>query len=234
MKYLFFLITMIFTVQAFAQDSGNFFNMLLGISGSYNREYRTLNGNSDNILYKQRNDRELPINAFDLGVNLGYNINPTFGVETGLHYSQRGFDSKDIPLDFGNNNPNEPQYYRSLKELSYLSVPLRANIWFGKGKLRLITGLGANLDFLINGKVTTTYTFVNNAVTEEDESSGYDFRKIGFSPTASIGMDLFLKKNNYLRLEPFIRYDVFSILKKSPIKENLWGYGLRLAYMYGI
>lgn len=233
MKYILFIAALLSAGYASAQEgSGGFHSMMAGISGAYSKEFRYIHGGSNGIVIDQRNDREITIDGFDLGFNIGFNMNPGFGVETGLHYARRGFNSKDVDLHFSGNDPNEPKKLRSLKEFDYLSIPLKANIWFGHGNLRLIAGLGANLDFLLNGKVTTTYTYVNEATSKEDESGGYDFRKIGFSPMASIGMDLRVQKNNYLRLEPFIRYDVIPVTKTS-IKNNLWGYGVRLAYMYG-
>ncbi|HQW12809.1 MAG TPA: outer membrane beta-barrel protein [Saprospiraceae bacterium] len=243
MKHLLIIIVSILSFQLYAQDntvynsSDVYQQILFGGSASVDYNYRSLKNTSGETAYdaviKMRDAREEDRTGFTVGLNLGYNVNSSFGFETGLLFSQKGYNTGDIAFDFGSDSLKYPEKYHVSHVFNYLDVPLRMNVFFGKGKLRFLGSLGVIGNFMVGQKQLLTNVYHNGATEEVDQSDAYSYKKIGFTPTASIGIDLRIKKYYYFRLEPVIRYGVTAI-NSGEVADRLWNAGVRASVYYGI
>lgn len=245
MKNILLLILLTFSISLSAQEnqtyniSTPYQTILIGGSISPNYSFRQISNADGTVetdaLIAQRNARDHYRIGFNGGINLVYNFNATFGVEGGLHFAQKGYDTDKIDLNFPG-DPDKPVAYSVDNRFNYLDVPLRANVIFGQRNLRLITSFGFVADFMLLANRVFTYYYVNGATDRETNADKESYNKIGISPMASIGMSLRIKKRYYFHLEPTIRYSLTPVNAKgtAAIKEKLWDTGLKIGLYYGL
>jgi|GEM_PF-1746065 hypothetical protein len=245
MKKFFLFIFIISGVHLLAQTnqtynvSATYHTLLIGGSISPNYSFRQLN-NADGTVetdaaIAKRNERDQYRIGFNGGVNLAYNFNASFGIEGGLHFAQKGYDTDKIGLNFPN-DPDKPVSYSVQSRFNYLDVPLRANVLFGQRNLRFIASFGFVTDFLLLANRVYTYYYVNGASDREDNPANESYNKVGISPMASVGLSWRIKKRYYFHLEPTIRYSLTPVNAKgtAAIREKLWDTGLKIGLYYGL
>ena len=104
MKTLPILVLSVLTINLYGQQkkiksSSSAFNKIqLGVNFSSDINYRTLKNEGENsstdIVLKARNENEIPKFGYTGGVSIGLNFNRFIGIETGIQYSNKGYQTK--------------------------------------------------------------------------------------------------------------------------------------------
>lgn len=247
MEKLTAIVAMLVSISTMAQPApGEINTVLIGLSFSPDMAYRTLhNSDGANMGSSQlddRNDRESPRFGFTGGLLMGYNFSSRFGLETGLQYAVRGWQSVNSNPTFGDpidprrgvvqdgDNPL-PSQITFRYHFHYLDIPLRAVFSFGTGKVRFISSLGVSTSILIDASQTSIVQYPDADTQRNTYSQDGDFEATNFFPTASAGMDYMINDKLNLRVEPTFRYGLVPI-NEAPVSSNLWSAGVNFTCYY--
>jgi hypothetical protein len=195
--------------------------------------YRTLRKNSDDpsldILIQSRNDREDVKIGYTAGINLCYKIRESAGLETGLQYSNKGFQTAVSPLHFMQQGPNDPVNSKFIYYFNYLDIPFKVNLVFGPKKVKLYTSAGLVTNILLGSGVISVLGFSDgHNETKKQPNTFYNYNKVAVSSSFSAGADIRISEKKCLRIGPELRHSLIPTLD-APLNEYLWSLGLLTA-----
>jgi len=238
MKKIAILILTIIAVSAHGQENSTtgFKRFQIGINISPDICFRTLNNNdgsyvSDIVIKLRDRDETIKI-GYTAGLNFCYNITSYFGLETGIQYSEKGF--QHIQTEFYPNQPDDPTMPDKAifkYHFRYIDIPLKANFTIGKKKVRFFTSVGLTTNIFITEIQTEILIYGNRKVIETNPTL-FDYKKVNLSPTISAGIDYKINSRMNLRVEPTYRFGVIKIID-TPVSGWLWNAGLNISYYFG-
>jgi hypothetical protein len=252
MKTISFLATSLICLNSFAQEkpaedpADMYHSWQLGINVSPDYNFRTLKNNDgsaqSNEIMEIDNEIQRPKLGYTAGFALSYNFNQRLGIEMGLQFSDKGFQTKDFDnLTFGSMiDPRRGFSYSNQGAVSvryvyndyYLDVPVKANLSFGKRKIRFITSAGIAANIFLKETITSVAKYEDGSHSRDRNNSTYDYSKLNISPMLSAGIDWKLGDRSNLRIEPTFRYGVIKIID-APVTAYLWNAGLNVSYYLG-
>ncbi|MEO6548830.1 MAG: outer membrane beta-barrel protein [Ferruginibacter sp.] len=219
MKTLFFLAATILSLSLLGQEklsdrqTPKFKRLQIGIIFSPDYNFRKLNNNdgspSSDLLIKNRNDKEIGKFGYTTGIDICVKLTEKVGFETGIQYSNKGYQTKKQNLVFSQPDPSLPTTTKIVYVYHYIDIPLKVNLMLGQGRIRLISSVG----------VTTNILMKEN------------YKKVNFSPMAGIGIDYKINNQINLRVEPTFRYGILYTTD-TPVTENLWNTGLNIGLYF--
>ena len=242
MKHVTFFLMALTAVRVYAQDKPkattgtNFRKVQIGFNFSPDLCYRTLKNNSlsisNDLLIETRNNRETTKFGYTTGVNACFNITKSFGLESGIQYSNKGYQTKMRDLLYAQPEPNMPHKAKTRYNFQCIDMPIKANFIIGKKKVRFCTSAGITTNFFI--KETQTLVLVySDRTTRETNPTMYNYKSVNISPTISAGIDYKINDRTNLRVEPTFRYGVLKIID-APLTAYLYSGGLNIGYYYGL
>ncbi len=237
MKYITTFLLTLTMIVSYGQDNSalEFKRVQIGFNISPDICYRTLKSTDGSAygesLIKDRNRRETVKIGYTAGLNACFNLTKSFGLETGIQYSNKGYQTK---ID-----PNKewidpyPVYKKAqfIYNYHYIDIPVKAIYTIGNKKIRFMTSVGFTTNVFI--KETQKSIFVYSDRTDRSKSTDYEYNKVNISPTISAGIDYKINDNMNLRLEPTFRYGVLKI-KDAPVTGYLYSGGLNISYYFGL
>lgn len=214
-----------------AQDTTNtkFKHWAVGYTISPDYCYRQLTSDgsaSSKFIVSDRNVNEKAKYGITTGFNACYFFKKHFSLETGINYSNSGYQAKDFNTLLAPDGSTILVNITTAYNYNFIEMPIKANFILGSKKLRFIASAGIINDFFVNS--TETQTTGNSSQTV---SSASGFGLIEFI-ALSAGADIKLNKFN-LRIEPVCRYNL-GLRESGPIKEHLWSAGLNFGLYYRI
>jgi Outer membrane protein beta-barrel domain len=237
MKQLLMLLLTFLAATSFGQNSKQGNKISIGYSFSPDYSFRTLkngDGNSStDLVIKSRDDNEKAKFGYTTGFNMSFHFLNLLGFETGVQYSNKGYKTKEQDLTYFPPNPSLPNKATTNYSYQYIGIPLKANLTFGKSKIRFISSAGFMTNFLISVKQSTIYKYSDGKTEKKNQSSTSGFNKIDISPMVSIGVDYKLTDKIYLSAEPTFRFGL-SKTKDAPVIEKLWNVGLVFGICYDL
>lgn len=212
MKKLLFCSFLFLSFNVFGQEFNSF---LIGASFSPEYSYRTLTGINDELV-NFRNKNEIGKFGYTTGISIISNVSKLFGIEIGIQYSNKGYQTKK-PILIMMPEPWFPYERNVTYEYEYLDIPLKANFTFGENRLRYIATAGIIINFPISG---------NN--------SDFDF-----SPTIGAGIEYKITDKLILRAIPNFKHGILSnglvsSNNRKAYNEYLWSAGIEIGIFYGI
>lgn len=248
MKTIILVLTIAITTNLLGQEkqkdspTADFKKVQIGVTFSPDYCFRTLKNNNgssaSNHVMQSRNDCEIGKVGYTTGFNVIFNVNKKIGIEAGIQYSNKGYQTKiqeltsidmiDPKYGFINVSPGTQTQLKFIYKYYYIDIPLKVNFSFGKKKISLITSAGLTTNILV--KETST------CVLGSDKSSystvdGYN--KVNVSPIISVGINWKLNNRNNIRIEPTFRYGVLKIIN-THVTGYLWNAGLNISYYFGL
>ena len=232
MKKIFILIAILATYTTYGQDANTDSRISIGFNFSPDYNYRTIKS-TDKVPdpgFESWENKQIGKFGYTTGLFLLFKYSDKLELETGLQYSNKGYQSKQMDLFF-ETNPLLPAKATFHYSYQYLGIPVKLNMLFGEGDVRFISGIGFTTNFLLNVQNRNNFEY-SDGKKETTKSKGTDgFNKIDISPMISFGIDYKLTNAINLRAEPTFRYGIIKT-KDSPIKENLWNAGVNLALSF--
>jgi hypothetical protein len=254
MKRLIIIATMMISLVAFGQDaektqpSNDFKRLIVGINVSPDYCFRTLSSNGGSIaatITGLRNDQEEPKFGYTAGLNVCYNITKHFGFEMGVQYSNKGFETKETELTYGDPIDNRygfvfqssgspgPTKIKFIYNHTYLDIPIRAIYSFGEKRVHFLASVGIATNIFLNATTTSVGEYANGETKRQTRDQMYKYEAIDLSPIISIGADYRISNKINLRAEPTFRYGLLTIVD-APITANLWSAGLNITCYYAL
>lgn len=223
-------------VNASNNTTSDFRKFQIGINFSPDICYRTLKNNdgsnTSQIVIRIRNENETIKLGYTTGLNFCYNFNTSIGIETGVQFSNKGYQSKMKSLRYNQPEPDDPLFGKFRYNFYCMDIPLKANITFGEKKLRLLTSFGLTTNILFK-ETSTSVLIYSDGKKRKEAPQGYDFNNLNFSPTLGIGIDYQINNRMHLRVEPTFRYNVLKIID-TPVTAYLYNGGINISYLYGL
>ncbi len=237
MKYITTFLLTLTMIVSYGQDNSalEFKRVQIGFNISPDICYRTLKSTDGSAygesLIKDRNRRETVKIGYTAGLNACFNLTKSFGLETGIQYSNKGYQTKIDPNKEWNGS--YPLYKKAqfIYNYHYIDIPVKAIYTIGNKKIRFMTSVGFTTNVFI--KETKKSIFVYSDRTDRSKSTDYEYNKVNISPTISAGIDYKINDNMNLRLEPTFRYGVLKI-KDAPVTGYLYSGGLNIGYYFGL
>ena len=239
---LFGLLLLTVGVATYAQDkaketpAADFRRVQIGINVSPDVCFRTLKNNdgsaSSNLVIDQRNKNETVKVGYTLGLNVCFNIKKFVGLEAGIQYSNKGYQTKKQDLAFGQPNPSLPNQSKFVYDYHCIDIPVKVNFTIGKKKVRLFTSVGLTTNVFIK-ETQTSFWYYSNHTDKKTNTANYDYNKVNLSPMVSVGIDYKINGRMNLRVEPTFRYGVLKIIN-APVTGYLYSGGLNISYYFGL
>lgn len=237
MKQLLILATTLASLTAQGQNTSPVKKILIGFNFSPDYNSRTLKNNdgnpSNDLIIKSRNDIEVAKFGYTTELNACFNFSQLAGLETGIQFSSKGYQTKNQDLTYFPPNPDLPAKLKSIYAYQYIGIPLKAKFSFGTNQVRFVSSIGFITNFLLNVKQTSAYEYTNGNTEKKSQSSKSGFNKVDFSPMISAGIEYRLNKKIHLLAEPTSRYGILKT-KDAPVTENLWNVGLNFGFYYAL
>lgn len=208
----------------------------IGIIGSVDLCFRTLENKqretSIDQLMSFRNQTETFKFGYHTGINLGVNISEHFGMEVGVIYANKGWETTLMNFIYPVPDPTLPEKGRSIYNCNFIDVPLRANFYAGKGKVRFYGSFGIVTNILVSQNETFVKKFADGRTEYEVYDTNHPFEKVVFSGTVSAGIDIRFNKFLSLRAAPNFSHNIGRFVD-DPMSDYLWTAGFGASVHYG-
>lgn len=215
--------------------SGDFQKIQVGVNFSPDFCFLKLKNNdgsafSDSIIQARNADETMKI-GLTMGANACYNFNKLVGIEAGIHYSNKGYQTVLRELFFGMPGSSAPVKSKSVYNIQYIDIPVKANFTFGTKPMRFFSSIGiiTNLFF----KETITTVTVSDKTERKTSPTNYNYKKVNLSPTLSAGMAYQINNKMSLRAEAAFRYGIMKIVD-APVTGYLSNTGLNFGFYFGL
>ena len=237
MKLSIFFLTMLSFLMSKAQSKKTDNKILIGYNFSTDYNYRTLKNNDGkpmtDIVIESRNENEIAKFGYTTGVNLLFNCSANWGFETGIQYSNDGYQTKKQNLVFEIPNATLPINAKFIYSYQYVGIPVKARFSFGKKNIRGIAAVGVLTNILVKETTKIKYGYLSGREENKTASNNSALNKINILPVVSIGMDYKVCSKMHLLAEPTFRYSLLR-LKNAPVSERLWNIGFNIGLYYEI
>ena len=165
MKNLTLFLLTLTAFSSYGQDktketpTADFKRVQIGINVSPDVCFRTLKNNdgswSSDLVVDQRNKMETVKVGYTAGLNVCFNIKKFVGLETGIQYSNKGYQTKKQDLIFGQPDPSLPKQSKFVYDFHCIDIPVKANFTIGKKKVRFFTSVGVTTNIFIKETQTS-------------------------------------------------------------------------------
>jgi hypothetical protein len=218
-KHAFYFLTFISFVS-FGQGKMDLSKFQIGLSVSPDYSFTT-----------NHNYYEIPKVGLTAGLNAVYQFNKRVGLETGLHYSNKGFQTKMIDLFYFEPEPTSPNQAKFIYNYDFIDIPLKANFSIGNKKTRFFTSVGVTMNIFLKETQTNIYAYGDRTEKETINPTDNSIRKVNLSPSLSFGIDYTFNDNSYIRIDPTFRCAMFKLVDGGA-PGNLISTGLNFSYFF--
>jgi hypothetical protein len=242
MKHLTLFILILTALSSYGQDktketsTSDFKRFQIGINVFPGICFRTLKNNdgssSSEIIISQRNDRETIKVGYTAGLNVCFNIKNYFGLETGIQYSNKGYQTKKQDMVSEQPDPGLPKQTKFIYDFHFIDIPVKVNFTIGKKKVRFFTSVGVTTNIFIK-ETQTSFLYYSDRTDNKTSPTNLDYNKVNISPTVSFGIDYKINNRMNLRVEPTFRYGVLKIID-TPVTGYLYSGGLNISYYFSL
>lgn len=241
------IILLLASLNSYAQEgssnSSNFKRVQIGVNISPDICYRFLKNTNQskmaNFIKSHRDDTEIIKIGYTAGLNICFNLQSMIGIEAGIQYSNKGYQTKFQEQEWVTSNgvfdpsldPALPNKFKYIYNDHYIDIPIKVNFTFGKKKVRLFTSAGIITNVFI--KETQRNIYKSGGQTNENtQTSNINYNRFNISPMISVGIDYKFNERMNLRVEPTFRYGILKIVN-APVGGYLYNAGLNVSYYFG-
>ena len=207
----------------------------LNYSGSYCYRF-LMNGDGSEMsdwIIRSRNDIEVPIFGYSIGLNVRFSINNRLGFQSGLKYTRKGERTiKSVPNVADPSDPAVPDYGNFIYHYYFLDIPLLLNYTVELKKIKFITSFGLVNNIGIK-QINTSIAYYPDYkyVTKYETDLRYS-RNI-LSAYISTGFMYNMNNKLALRVEPYFTVNTVHI-SNTPIRGYLYSGGLDVSIWFNL
>lgn len=230
-----FVLTVLASTAQESDQNSTYNRLFVGVAFSPDINYRFLTAESNVQWIKDsREDSEIPAFGFSSGIDIGYNFTQIIGLQTGVQYAEKGFQSKwqDALNPIQPNDPNIPERVKGITKFRNIDIPVSLNITIGKRKLKFITRIGAAMNVRVANNFITKSEYSDGSVEKNNNKDVIETDAIGLTPFLSIGMQYQIGDLITVRAEPITRFAALPI-GDFPIKQYNWNAGIKISCLFG-
>jgi hypothetical protein len=217
-------------------DAKGFPTFQIGAIGSVDICYRTLENKrgepSIDQLIELENANHTVKFGYHAGLGFCINVSKHFGMETGVIYANRGYETKLQEFIYAQPDPTAPTHGRSIYNYNYIDVPIKANFFAGKGKVRFYGSVGIVTNVLVAQNETFVKKYADGRTTYEVFQTNWPFERVVFSGMVAAGIDVKFSDKLNLRISPNFSHNIGRFVD-APISGYLWSTGLSADFYFG-
>jgi opacity protein-like surface antigen len=236
MKKKFHIVMMIFMFPLFAlgqTNTGNLKRLSVGLSFEEAICFRQLNYSSSNeFIAKLRNNDERFRFGFTTGVNLRYRLNDKILIESGVLYSNTGFQTKEKELSWATPSANLANKTKTVFVFKTLALPVKANYSINISKLQTYLTAGVSFNYLLRRKTTVIDYFAAGNSNKTSDNQNIGFKPFSFSFIGGFGINYPVSHRLFLNIEPVYRQGVSSVNTDKSSAEYLYSAGINASVFY--
>ncbi|MEA3451514.1 MAG: outer membrane beta-barrel protein [Bacteroidota bacterium] len=241
------IIILLSLTQVFAQSDFH-----IGVNASYLLNSRIITENNSDLFKDYRNDNETFSTGFNIGLNWQYNFFDNFHIETGINYSQKGYEVKEKmlidPCFYPATCGFESEIHRYTYD--YLRVPIHF-IYRTTKYLNYSISLGASAILPLSSDVewvlVEEFGKKSDYIKTRDNAS--DLRKFNFTTDFAFGVGYMFTDRINVILQPNVSFNILSyenidikerryynvlVSENKSTKENLISYSLMLKVLLNL
>jgi hypothetical protein len=208
----------------------------VGAIGSVDMCYRTLENKKrepsiDNLIQLENENQTFKF-GYHAGIGFCINASKHFGMETGVIYSNRGYETKLQNFIYSSPEPGMPTQGRSIYNYNYIDVPLKANFFAGNRKVRFYCSVGVVTNILISQNETFVKKYEDGHTDYQVFETNWPFERVVFSGTIAAGIDVKFTEQLNLRISPNFSHNIGRFMD-APISGYLWNAGLSAEFYFG-
>lgn len=210
----------------------------IGGIGGLDMCFRTLENKkgepSIDELIEYENQTQMPKFGYHAGVGFCINVSKHFGMETGVIYSNRGYETKLQQFFYVGPTISEsdPTHGRSIYNYNYIDVPLKANFFAGKGKVRFYGSIGVSTNILVAQNETFVRKYADGRTTYEVFKSDLPLQNVVFTGLVAAGVDIKFSPKLNLRVSPNFSHNIGRFIDR-PVSGYLWTAGISADFYFG-
>lgn len=241
-------------LASFAQNGPSYWakqkagGMQVGISFSPDLAYRILSNKNETELSETmvnfRNKSEQVKFGMTGDLSFSYWFQSRLGIQTGLSYSNRGYQSAKTELRFPSGidpyygfvyepDSSGPSEVRFLDDFHYLGLPILLNFRTGPSKWQFFSSAGIIPEFLLKSSSRAIFYYNDGSKEKESNPSTQWYERINIVGSVSVGLEYHLSKDASLRIAPMLRFGLLP-LSKTPIRAYLYNAGLQFGYYHNL
>jgi len=186
----------------------------IGANASYLLNSRIITENNSTLFKEYRNANETFSTGFNIGVNWQYNFIDNFSIETGINYSQKGYEVKEKMLIDPCFYPVTCGYESEIHRYTYdyLRVPIHF-IYRTKKDLNYSISLGASAILPLSSDVE--WVLVEEFGTKSNYIKTRDLRKFNFTVDFSFGVGYMVTERINIIIRPNASFNILTNRQKK-------------------
>lgn len=220
----------------FTKSIKDFPTFQIGGIGGIDMCYRTLenkrNEASIDELIQYENQTQTVKFGYHAGIGFCINVSKHFGMETGIIYSNRGYETKLQEFIYAQYDPSMPTHGRSIYNYNYIDIPLKANFFAGKGKVRFYASVGVSTNVLVAQNETFVRKYEDGRKTYEVYKSDLPLQNVVFTGLVAAGIDIKFSQQLNLRVSPNFSHNIGRFIDR-PVSGYLWTTGISADFYFG-
>jgi len=221
----------------FTKGLKEFSTFQVGGIGGLDMCFRTLENkkgeSSVDELINYENETQMPKFGYHAGIGFCINVSKHFGMETGIIYSNRGYETKLQEFIYPQQHePGLPTHGRSIYNYNYIDVPLKANFFAGNGKVRFYGSIGVSTNILVAQNETFVRKYADGSTTYEVFKSDLPLQNVVFTGMVAAGIDIKFTQQLNLRLAPNFSHNIGRFIDR-PVSGYLWTAGVSADFYFG-
>ena len=225
---IFFLLSLGVVAQDFVAPTKPQTPRKFQISASFspNVAFRTLKAVEEiNPIVNLKTDRdeiETPRFGYQCGIRFGYYFIKNVGLETGVLYARKGYQS--IWQEDSDNSINEWRYRQTFECIDF---PLLINVRSNHRKVRFVANVGIIFNHLVRDNEVSEVRYTNETKGKFFYPSQGAYKSFNLSGTFGFGLDVPVTSRLGFQIKPNFRYGFLKIIE-APLTGYVWDAGLEL------
>lgn len=224
MKLLYYIICITFATAARAQQDTSLSRWQIGINLQPSVSYRLHTGTKDIGYFS--NDRYEK--AYDIGLNVSYDVSKHIDLETGFHYGKFGYGRL---TQYYAHSPNVPMYLDETFFWNYASVPVLVTFHSSWKKFNIIGGIGLAPGFMVSkgGEGIASYNNGDQHTQAYENVNKYD-KRVNLFALGNLGIKYRFGRRMTLRAELSSQVGTLKIRHSNYSVFNLylWNVGVNV------
>ena len=237
-RLFFTLFLAVFSLAAFTQDEPKpekpKFALGVNFSPGYAYRFIWLSKDASSFTHKVKelfDDTEEGKFGYTTGLNFSWFPAKRLTLETGIWFSNKGFDLKWVDLSTATGEPDPIGKAKVRYSIAYLSVPVKVNFNILTSPLTLFISAGITADYLLYSKSKIFVVYTDGHTDSHTSDSREGLKDLTMSALGSVGLEYTFLKHFRVRFEPTYMMNILKI-GSGDAGTYLWSVGGNVGMYY--
>ena len=204
----------------------------VGITFSPDYCFRTLNiDQAGQWVVDLRDSLEQAKFGFTTGLSFRFELSKKINIESGLKFSDKGEQMKDIELIFLEPEPNDPVKSTLIYHYQYLDIPIKVNYFIFNKKPKIFISAGVSTNIFLNNRITSILEYADGSTERNNSANISQLDKVNIAGLCGLGIDFDISRKFNIRYEQIFRHSLTPIIN-VPLKQYSYSIGANIGLFY--